>query len=163
MNLLAEMRTKIHAVLQPLVDPLADYSVRQIKDSTFSSTQDLDELLERFRDLMPGAYLSVPGLQYNTAPSSLRACDVTMNYGFLIGMEDRRSQEIKQAFAEELQDKQLQHLLLQRVTKQGIPCTSIDFIRPKTWDFEIIPDTSLAAIYLTFSIDIRNWMINTPA
>lgn len=161
MNLLSEMQLKVMDLLAPLLEDLQDYRVLEIQVQEFGSAADAEELLERFRGLLPGAFLSIPRVTYDTRPGGLRVADVTLNYGFLIGMADRRDEAIRQEFAKQLHERHSQHLMLRQLSPAGIACSGIDYLRPQSWEYTAEPEISVA--YLTFDITVRNWQINTPA
>lgn len=160
MNLILDMNTKMLDLLNPLISPMSEFGVQEIQVQEFGSASDAEELMERFRALLPGAFLSVPRLTYNTNPSSLRICDVTLAYGFLIGMADRRDETVRQNYAAVMHEEHSRYLMLRPIDRAGIMCTNIDFLRPQTWEYVSEPETSVT--YLTMEVTVRNWQINTP-
>jgi len=162
MNLLTEVQGKVLDMVQPLISAFSDYDVNQISVADISTIEDIDDLIERFRPLMPGAFLSIPRVTYNTEPNGYRLVDASLQYGLLVGITGRWEEAVRQDYIREVHDKFAQHLFLRQPPQGGVPCSRIDFLRPDSWEYRSDLDKTITAFYLTFSVLIRNWQINEP-
>lgn len=161
-NLLTEMQGKILDLVQPLISSFADYDVNQVTIADISNIDDIDELIERFRSLMPGAFLSVPRVTYDSNPTGYRIIDATLQYGLLVGITGRWEEAVRQDYIREVHERFAQYLFLRQVPQGGVPCSRIDFLRPDSWEYRSDLDKTISAFYLTFSVGVRNWQINEP-
>lgn len=161
-NLLTDIQGKVLTLLEPLISSFADYDVNQVTVADISTIEDLDELIERFRDIMPGAFLSIPRVTYGTNPNGYRVVDATLQYGLLVGITGRWEEAVRQDYIREVHDRFAQHLFLRQIPRPGIVCSNIDFLRPDSWEYRSDLDKTITAFYLTFSVGVRNWQINEP-
>lgn len=161
-NLLYQVQEKVLALTAPLVATFEPYKVNQIRTAEFSSNEDFDDLLERFKDVMPGAYLSVPTVSYDSNLSNIRVVNATLQYGLLVGISGRWEESVRQDFIFEVHDRFAQYLFLRPIPRDGIPGIP-DYLRPSDWQYRSDMDKTISTFYSTFSISVRNWAINEPA
>lgn len=161
-NLLSQVQSKVLALASPLIATFEPYKVSQIRTAEFSSNEDFDDLLERFKDVMPGAYLSVPSVSYDSDLTGLRVVNPTLQYGLLVGISGRWEEAVRQDFIFEVHDRFAQYLFLRPIPTDGIPGRP-DFLRPNGWEYRSDLDKTISTFYSTFSISVRNWAINEPA
>lgn len=144
------------AALQPLLRPFDEDGLKQIDIEAFSSAEDIAVLLQNFRTRIPGAYLSIPTVTYDS-DKEVRAADMTLEYAFLVGTEGVRAKTItKKQAAYYFHDAFHRQLFYKRF----VGCdygANLDFIRPGR--FEVSDVDGMLATLTTFSIRVRNWQI----
>jgi hypothetical protein len=134
--ILHELESHVLTLLQPVVGSVC---VDAIRVETFASLEDISDLLSRFKDRCPAAFLSVPRVNFNSVGVATRLSDFTAQYSFLVGYaldRDNHDAQRSRAFSDFAQiAAALQH--------KGLRSTvgfHIDFARLSDWDFLQTPD-----------------------
>jgi hypothetical protein len=166
-DLLTALESKLLVLLQPLVDESAlaaqeDNLVYQIMVTPFDSRTDIDELVERYRTAMPGAFLSLPKVDYLTSPNGFRLCNADCHYGLLVGLGQRMDRATANAYARAMQQRCAQYLMNVALDGSGISA-KLDYVRPTSWEVGWEADSNLTSFLMGFSVSVRNWQVNSPS
>lgn len=146
-------------VLMPLIDTFEDdFGIKGIRVTTFGSISEIDDLIENYLPLMPGAFLSTPTISYPEM-TQIRTINPVLSYRLLIGISNRWSEELKQEFIFKMHDLTAEKLFLKEISVAGTNASSIDFLRPTSWEVGNDFENKHLAFLLTFDVNVRNWKI----
>lgn len=154
-TLLGQIESLLISKLKNMLIPHDPYGLKQIEIQPFGGVSDFEELIERFRSRMPGMFLSIPIVDYNSE-GSVRAEDLVLNYGLLIGVDvnSRSRTEAKTTNAFYYHERLNNELFYASMRDCSIP-TNNDFIRPVRWEYVEV-DHFGVSIY-NFRVNARNW------
>lgn len=166
-DLLTELESKLLVLLQPLVNEAAAAAeetsqVYQIEVHPFDSRADIDELVEEYKDGLPGAYLSIPKVDYLTQPNGFRLCNAECHYGLLVGLGQRLDAATANAYMRAMHQRSAQYLMNVAIDGSGVPA-SLDYIRPTHWECGREKEKNLTSFLMEFTVGVRNWQVNSPS
>ena len=156
------IETKLTALLADIVNDTN--GVKILETQQLNSISDIEDLLGKFTNRTPCAFLSVPNIQITPAQSSrgpIRVSDVRLSHSVLFVVTERRTPAERREILRELVEEFLRLSANQAVTETGIAATYIDFIAVNNVAFSESPEYSAALA--TFDVVVRNWHVNTPA
>ena len=164
MSLQADVRAKLLTMLAPLT-VAGGGTLKQIHSVSISSEEEVDEVLERFKDRVPGGFLSTPVATLargQAGGQSVRTTDATFSYLFVAAFADRGDVAERLEQAEDAFDMFVEAMLLQRPTRSGLPTTApLDFIDVS--DSGIMDKPAMTVFFARFKVVIRNLQVNQPA
>ena len=155
-TLLDQIEAELVTAIEPMLVPFDEDGIRSLQIEPFNSAEDMALLLSNFRSKLPAAFLNVPTIDYNS-DGQVRACDMVLNYGFLIGVENVRSTtDFKKRAAYYFHDAFHRQFFYRKINNCEI-AANLDFIRPQR--FEFAETDNMMATLATFSIGVRNWLV----
>jgi hypothetical protein len=160
-TLLGTLDDRLHQLLSPLLQ-INGWEVSSIVTEDFSNIQNFNALIEKYRTQLPGAFLSVPQIAFQTVKP--RIPHFIADYQLLVGAQSRMEADGTRDFAFSFMERACGLMYLQQLQDYDLSC-SLDYIRPRQFNFSEVPTDGgpLGVALLTFSIEVRNWEINSPA
>lgn len=149
MTLFETIDQKLITLLTPLVSTLG---VKGIQREFFTDSGGAGELLDKYRNVLPAAFLAPPQVVYPQRDS--RVSDIQLSYSFLVVFAVRDTKVPRDSYYR-FHDALLTGLFYAELSSVNCPFAQIDFVRPNATTYA--EAQSEAAMLITFSVTIRNW------
>ncbi len=157
-TLIGELDTRLKGMLQPLLT-IEGWEVNSLTTEDFSNLENFNQLVEKYRTSLPGAFLSFPSLTFQK--QGVRVPHFTADYQLLVGAQSRLEAESTFGFVCRFMERSAGLLALKKINDLDLPC-NLDYIQLRRFNSgEVETDAGrLAVALLAFSIEVRNWQVN---